>query len=72
MVNTEKSLKSIGRMANRLSFSLVLAALIIGLSIFMDKLNFNIWPGFSVIKTALVTVVALGFLWLLMIIRAEK
>ena len=59
-------------MANRLSFSLVLAALIIGLSIFMDKLNFNIWPGFSVIKTALVTVVALGFLWLLMIIRAEK
>lgn len=72
LVHTETFLKRIGNMVNRLSFSIVLASLIVGLSLIIWRTDFYLLQHFPLAEAALIVAGAAGFWWLISILRSEK
>ncbi len=72
MVNNESNLKRLGKMINRLSFSVVLASLFIGFSLIAGQLGINLSTNFPVIESVFILMGGLGVWWFIMMMRSEK
>lgn len=72
VVNTEAPVKRFGKMINRLSFSIVLASIIIGLSLFVESSELAFLSNYPVTETAIIAGGALGLWWIFNIFRSEK
>ncbi len=72
VVNTEPPLNRLGKIINRLSFSVVLASLIIGLAMIIDGEDFFFFNNYPVTEIALVGGGFLGIWWIYNLFRSEK
>lgn len=72
LIHVEQVLKRLGNMINRLSFSIVLASLIVGLSFIIGREEILFVREFPLAEVALVIAGLAGFWWLWTILRSEK
>ncbi len=72
ITQAEPMLKRIGNMINRLSFSIVLASIIVGLSLTIGREEILFVRKFPVAEVALIIAGLAGIWWLWTILRSEK
>ncbi len=71
-VNNESNFKRLGKIINRLSFSVVLASVFIGFSLIVSQLGINLSTNLPVIEAVFIIIGGLGVWWFIMMIRSEK
>lgn len=72
IIQAEPMLKRIGKMINRLSFSVVLASIIVGLSMIIGREEILFIREFPLAEAALIVAGVAGVWWLWTILRSEK
>lgn len=71
-VNTERILHHLNNMINRISFSIVLASIIVGLCLALQFAEVTLFRYFPIAQFGLILAALMGFWWLWSILRSGK
>ena len=71
-VDIDRVLLRLNNMVNRLSFSIVLASIIIGLCFLVQSAEVRLFTAFPIAEIGLILAAAMGFWWLWAILRSGR
>jgi len=72
IVETQQFLNRLNNMVNRISFSIVLASIIVGLCLMLQFAETTIFRRFPLAEAGLILAAVMGFLWLWSILRSGR
>jgi len=72
VIEIEKVLHRFNNMINRLSFSIVLASIIVGLCFLVRSAEYSFFRAFPIAEIGLILAAAMGFWWLWAIVRSGR